>query len=136
VNGTCVNSLYGYQCDCDTGYDGVKCDHKTDWCSSFPCTNLATCISSDTDFKCVCLPGYTGPNCECLYPSLDCSDLPDGNYPDPCLVCANNFYQCAGGNLWNQVCPANLYFDSVSNTCLKETDVPACNLPPTTPSFG
>jgi hypothetical protein len=60
----CQSLVGHYECTCDQGYYGVNCDQKTNWCSSFPCTNLATCVSNDQGYQCFCPRGFSGQNCE------------------------------------------------------------------------
>jgi hypothetical protein len=63
VHGTCTNSLDGPDCTCSHGYIGTLCDRKVDWCSLYPCRNLATCHSTSNWYTCTCQQGCTGANC-------------------------------------------------------------------------
>lgn len=63
-NGTCLNSLKGYSCACFAGYAGHHCEYRSNWCASFPCTNLATCLNKADGYVCKCQSGFVGRHCE------------------------------------------------------------------------
>jgi Notch-like protein len=42
-NGTCVNGVDEYTCDCDAGYTGEFCEENVDDCVGVVCLNGASC---------------------------------------------------------------------------------------------
>ncbi|XP_063951673.1 fibropellin-1-like [Lytechinus pictus] len=62
ANGTCVDEVDGYTCDCTPGWTGKLCAQK-DECYSDPCQNGATCRDGVDRFTCVCAPGWTDEFC-------------------------------------------------------------------------
>jgi hypothetical protein len=42
-NGTCVNGVDKYTCDCDAGYTGDFCEQNVDDCVGVVCSNGASC---------------------------------------------------------------------------------------------
>jgi hypothetical protein len=47
-------------CQCPTGYEGLKCQHDTDNCLAKPCGDHGTCRDKLNSFDCICQPGYKG----------------------------------------------------------------------------
>ena len=45
-NGTCIDGVAEYTCQCAPGFRGVICDVNNDECASAPCYNNATCHDS------------------------------------------------------------------------------------------
>ena len=69
VNGTCVNMINAYSCDCVRGFYGSRCENETDECQVLtPCLHNATCHDRVADYDCEC-PAlvqstlYGGKNC-------------------------------------------------------------------------
>lgn len=62
VNGSCVDLIGEYECDCFGGFIGEFCD-QIDECFVQPCVN-GTCNDLDLDFECDCFPGYEGKRCD------------------------------------------------------------------------
>ncbi|XP_068454510.1 basement membrane-specific heparan sulfate proteoglycan core protein isoform X9 [Clinocottus analis] len=60
--GQCMSSVeYEYQCLCEDGFEGERCEVVKDACqSSLQCQNGGSCVNR----QCVCAPGHTGLNCE------------------------------------------------------------------------
>ncbi|XP_041453703.1 protein eyes shut homolog [Lytechinus variegatus] len=62
ANGTCIDEVNGYTCDCTPGWTGKLCAQK-DECYSDPCQNGATCRDGVDRFTCICAPGWTDEFC-------------------------------------------------------------------------
>ena len=62
--GTCIDNLSHYTCQCADGYNGVHCQSEIDECASQPCHNGAQCDNQVNQYACTCEDGYTGINCE------------------------------------------------------------------------
>uniref|UniRef100_A0A8B9R982 Notch receptor 3 n=1 Tax=Astyanax mexicanus TaxID=7994 RepID=A0A8B9R982_ASTMX len=64
-NGTCVDRVGGYRCNCPPGYTGDRCEGDINECHSNPCNaaNSLDCIQLPNDYLCVCKPGFTGTQC-------------------------------------------------------------------------
>lgn len=82
-HGECIDRLAGFQCSCDEGFEGLKCETQIDVCSLFdanPCGHGGVCSNHPTkpgDFICDCPTGYTGGTCmldenECVTGTHDC----------------------------------------------------------------
>ena len=82
-NGTCVDRVGMYTCNCTSGYTGDRCETSEsimlllcvdfmlllflldiDECKSFPCQNGGNCTDGIAGYTCDCIPGHTGYNCE------------------------------------------------------------------------
>ncbi|KAI6191303.1 hypothetical protein M3Y97_00214000 [Aphelenchoides bicaudatus] len=58
--------LRTYQCICNEGYGGAKCDVAVNQCSREMCTKYEMCIPSSSEangFACSCAPGLKGDRC-------------------------------------------------------------------------
>lgn len=72
VHGTCVRHGGYYQCDCNSGYEGQRCDQKILDCHGNPCRHNGECLyrddkvltESDSVFMCKCKTGWTGEFCD------------------------------------------------------------------------
>nr|XP_054759199.1 protein jagged-1b-like [Lytechinus pictus] len=64
-HGSCISldNNGGFSCICDTGYTGLYCHERIDYCESNPCQNGGTCINSVSSIQCVCTPGWEGIFC-------------------------------------------------------------------------
>jgi len=63
-NGTCIDGINSFICDCVDGFTGDTCEIDIDECLSFPCLNGGTCIDGINSFSCKCGRDFTGVKCE------------------------------------------------------------------------
>ncbi|UJR31827.1 hypothetical protein I4U23_019304 [Adineta vaga] len=65
-NGACQEtSNQTFNCVCPTGWNGLRCQMKIDYCKSIKCQNNALCRSTLNDYECECLSdSYSGRHCE------------------------------------------------------------------------
>ncbi|KAM7390891.1 hypothetical protein PAMA_008881 [Pampus argenteus] len=66
VNGQCVatTTAPGYNCNCNSGWQGMNCDQNINECMSNPCQNGGTCTDGINGFTCTCTAQWTGPLCQ------------------------------------------------------------------------
>uniref|UniRef100_T1JDS0 EGF-like domain-containing protein n=1 Tax=Strigamia maritima TaxID=126957 RepID=T1JDS0_STRMM len=62
--GTCVQTAKSFQCICNAGYSGIKCEKNIDDCRSQPCQNHDICTGEINNFSCSCRPGSEGKMCQ------------------------------------------------------------------------
>lgn len=62
-NGQCSETVAGFNCTCDTGYNGKTCQHNMNECISVPCQNGGTCEDGIDHYLCSCISGFTGHDC-------------------------------------------------------------------------
>ncbi len=62
AHGACTNTLDGFTCACDPGFDGATCGHDIDDCAGDPCVHGA-CTDGVDGFTCACAAGYDGATC-------------------------------------------------------------------------
>lgn len=53
-----------FQCQCNIGFYGWRCEHHIDPCLSGPCVNNGTCQSVGNQFTCKCTNTFEGTYCE------------------------------------------------------------------------
>ncbi|CAF4786385.1 unnamed protein product [Rotaria socialis] len=96
ANGNCTKGIIDgqYECQCDIGYIGTRCD-TIDSCSSNPC-NQGSCVTSSNcldnvcSYSCLCSNDTTGKNCEIdIDPCLSSPCVNGGR----CLTSLNS-YEC------------------------------------------
>ncbi len=75
--GTCVNGLTSFTCNCNPPYIGENCERQN-FCFDRNCNGRGTCANGLDSYTCVCNAGYTGVDCEddideCLLMERVCS---------------------------------------------------------------
>ncbi|XP_019619604.1 PREDICTED: von Willebrand factor D and EGF domain-containing protein-like [Branchiostoma belcheri] len=97
-NGVCVPSPGmpigegHYDCLCQPGFTGPRCDINTNECQSSPCQNNGTCIDLVNSFICNCPVGFIGEYCatfdECslnpCFPGVQCQSTNAGHACGDC----------------------------------------------------
>ena len=63
-DGTCIDHINGYECQCLAEWMGPQCQLDADECQGSPCLNADGCRNIVGDYICDCLPGWTGKNCD------------------------------------------------------------------------
>jgi hypothetical protein len=53
-----------YECACDPGFTGSRCETNFDECASMPCENGGTCTDAAAGYECLCSVGFSGLHCE------------------------------------------------------------------------
>ena len=65
--GTCVDEILGYRCECHCAFTGDHCEDEVDFCETQQCSdNTYMCISlvNSCNFQCQCNDGWEGTLCE------------------------------------------------------------------------
>lgn len=62
--GTCVDDVNEYHCQCLSDWQGPQCQLSKTECSGSPCVNAHTCEDMLGDYICHCLKGWKGKNCD------------------------------------------------------------------------
>uniref|UniRef100_A0A8C3XC95 Neurogenic locus notch homolog protein 1 n=1 Tax=Catagonus wagneri TaxID=51154 RepID=A0A8C3XC95_9CETA len=64
--GTCIDDVAGYKCNCLLPYTGATCEVVLAPCAPGPCRNGGECKESEDyeSFSCACPPGWQGQTCE------------------------------------------------------------------------
>ncbi|XP_052814812.1 uncharacterized protein LOC128241762 isoform X2 [Mya arenaria] len=107
-HGTCQNfDNVRYECICQDGYDGIKCNNNTNECNAHPnaCMYGGSCVDRVNGYECNCMTGFTGEHCEIVpnycssgdcqeenvcYSSLDAHDgvcSCDSRFFEPVYLC-------------------------------------------------
>ncbi len=64
-NGTCIDLVHDYRCQCLPGFTGRMCQYDLRQCSDTVCRNFGTCfLGFDGYAQCNCNQIYTGLFCE------------------------------------------------------------------------
>ncbi|CAH1800801.1 unnamed protein product, partial [Owenia fusiformis] len=89
-DGSCIDGVDSYSCNCVAGYTGHRCETDIDECQNSPCQN-GRCEDALNNYTCICEDGFTGSDCE--------TDI-DECQSDPCLnggrcLDRENGYICA-----------------------------------------
>lgn len=72
-NGTCIDGINSYSCNCTAGFIGPNCSHVDPCYNTDPCKNDGKCyVADDYSFFCVCpIPKAYHPGGDCGTP-IDC----------------------------------------------------------------
>jgi len=63
-NTTTSNSSTEFECHCDHGYDGERCEKTVNFCVNVTCQNRGVCFQQFLNYTCNCLSGFNGRHCE------------------------------------------------------------------------
>lgn len=63
-NGTCIDGINEFRCECMPGYRGDYCQETIDMCEQSPCQNGARCVNHRVNYTCECELGWDGKHCE------------------------------------------------------------------------
>jgi len=64
VHGICVDALYTFKCQCESGFTGATCDVNIDDCDVHVCINDGRCVDGVLGYTCACSEHFTGEYCE------------------------------------------------------------------------
>ncbi len=108
LHGTCKNSVSGYTCTCDTGWNGNNCDTDIDECTTNTdnCDVNAICINTEGAFTCECMNGYHSDEMgNCIF---DCDTNAHfvANATNDGCICAEG-YHAVGNVCMAEKCEAN-----------------------------
>lgn len=67
-NATCLDAINGYNCHCQPGWTGLRCEQDIDDCISGACQNGGNCTDLINGFSCECAFGYAGMSLLCIFP--------------------------------------------------------------------
>jgi len=100
-------------CNCESGFDGDRCENNIDECALTPCQNGGTCTDGIASRSCTCLAGYDGYNCEdCntgwIMENSQCIEVEEtACHPSPCqnggscsVTSEENGFSCACTGDW------------------------------------
>ena len=130
IFGKCVDGVNSWECQCQPGYSGLRCDKLQNPCDSNPCLNNAVCEQTSPNvfaYHCTCPIGWTGPNCNIKINACDSNPCfqhrfnPNTNSLDFSRSTCVNF----GDNSWRCECGDKIITDSyilnryISEDCSK-----------------
>ncbi|KAK2152642.1 hypothetical protein LSH36_324g03052 [Paralvinella palmiformis] len=80
-NGTCVDKLKNFTCQCLPGYTGQLCLQNKDDCVNHTCRHNSACIDRINSYSCKCTEGFFGPRCaKYAWSEIPVEDNNDDNY--------------------------------------------------------
>ncbi|XP_060561268.1 LOW QUALITY PROTEIN: protocadherin Fat 1-like [Ruditapes philippinarum] len=62
--GTCIEGPASFNCLCQAGFTGSRCESIVDVCLSNPCKNQGDCIQEGSGYVCNCSNSFSGSHCE------------------------------------------------------------------------
>lgn len=68
VHGNCTNLLGRFECTCEPGHRGERCE--VDVCEHSKCVNGATCLKGFQSYSCLCPQNLTGQYCRWVRPRV------------------------------------------------------------------
>ncbi|XP_039717310.1 protein crumbs homolog 2 isoform X3 [Pteropus medius] len=71
--GACRDLFDAFACACGPGWEGPRCEARTDPCRSAPCVRGRCHPRPDGRFDCRCPPGFAGPRCRLPVLPEECS---------------------------------------------------------------
>lgn len=96
-NGTCIDGLADFTCNCRGGWKGKTCTLIGGHCEPGTCRHGGTCEDRGNGFTCHCPPGWEGAACHIASPACasnpcengaTCVNTADGNYR---CICREGF---------------------------------------------
>jgi hypothetical protein len=63
-HGSCVDQVKAFNCNCDAGYSGSKCETNINECAGQTCSRHGDCVDGVNEFTCTCDAGWTGTTCQ------------------------------------------------------------------------
>ena len=85
-------------CICKTGFRGIDCSTKINYCLNEPCQHGSVCESRQGDYTCQCRSGYYGKNCQyfnsCLVSPSPCLNNSTCIHLNTRLPAAKRDYYC------------------------------------------
>ena len=62
-NGTCIDLVNDFMCNCVEGFNSRNCSVNNDDCFPNPCLNEGHCEDMINNYSCVCASSFIGRNC-------------------------------------------------------------------------
>ena len=62
-NGTCVDDIADFKCECVNGWKGRYCHLQYTHCDSRTCLNGGTCVEENDSYTCKCTKDWEGSIC-------------------------------------------------------------------------
>ncbi|XP_061585683.1 protein crumbs homolog 2b isoform X2 [Cololabis saira] len=113
-NGTCLDKVDHYLCDCAPGFKGINCELEIDECEVRPCQNGATCTDHVAVYSCECVGGFQGHDCEINVD--ECASMPCLN-KGKCIDQINSYEcDCEGTGFVGDQCEEDIP-ECVSDPC-------------------
>ena len=82
LQGSCINTVGSFRCNCGDGFTGALCEQDIDECNlagfDIICASTGLCANTHGSYRCDCLTGYQGIRCnldinECTTRAHECS---------------------------------------------------------------
>ena len=104
--GTCIDGVGTYSCDCNPGYTGRDCETNINECLLMEpeCTGRGTCTDGNNSFTCNCSEGFTGQVCQTNID--DCVGVNCSGHGQ-CMDGVNNFTCLCQSGFTGVICSMN-----------------------------